>query len=164
MTTTQISLPAGFQLVANNDGSFTVVAPSTTRLAGGVIAGLHSALSTAGAQIPTALAAPIAASLTPTAITSAINVAGDIATGNYAGAAMTGIPLLLGVISAGYAVFTKTQEPTNAQIQTYIARLTRAQLIGLLNTDPGDTGAATNSPAAVGATEQPIVQPVAAAL
>ena len=165
MTTPQINLPAGFQLLANMDGSFTVQPPPATSAIGSAIAGLHDALSNGGAQIPTALAVPIAGAMAPTATESIINHGGDIASGNYAGAVMTGAPLLLGAISAAYAIFTKNQEPTNVQIQAYVSSLSNAQLIGLLGSNPGNAGAeATNNATAAGTTVQSVVQPVPTAV
>ena len=96
---------------------------------------LHAVLSAAGAQVPTALAVPAVAAFTPDAINSVMGVAADVAMGNYVGAATTGIPLLLGAITALYAVFTPNQPQgvTDVQIQTAVAAMSRDQLISLLS-------------------------------
>ena len=105
------------------------------------------ALSAAGAMVPTAFAAPVAALLAPDALTGAINVAAAVASGNYVGAVTTGLPLILSVITAIYAVFTPTSKgPTDAQIHTSVARMSHDQLVSLLTSTnyPNPVQAATS--------------------
>ena len=106
---------------------------------------LHEIMMAAGRQVPTAIAAPLTVASLPTAIDAAFNVAASIATGNYVGAAMTGAPLLISTVIAGYGVFAQPKEPTNAQITDNIHTLTREQLIELCRRDTSRTGGNTNA-------------------
>ena len=94
---------------------------------------LHTLLLAAGAQIPTALAVPAVAALSPTAFNSVLSMASDVAAGNYISAATTGIPLLIGAVTALYATFSKTKTgPTDEEIHASVSRMSHDDLIKLL--------------------------------
>ena len=100
------------------------------------MATLHATLLAAGSQVPTALAVPVAAALSPTAIDAAIVTAAHIAAGNYVAAATTGIPLVIGAVTALYSIFTKTQTgPTDAEIHAAVSRMSHDDLIRVLFPD-----------------------------
>jgi hypothetical protein len=96
---------------------------------------LHTILHEAGAQVPTAIAAPLTVAAIPSAIDTGFNVAASIMTGNYVGAASQGIPLIISAIVAGYGVFSQPKGPTNESITNYVNTLSRDDLIELLNHD-----------------------------
>jgi len=75
--------------------------------------------------------------------------------GDYVGCAMSAIPAVLGIAGSVAAIFTpeKHKGPTNEQIQTAVAALSREQLIGLLdqsvaNESPMSTITASVQPSA----------------
>jgi hypothetical protein len=135
------NIPEGYTAVQEVDGSVSLIkqqVPSTLDT-------VHAALVAAGAQIPTAIAAPLTAAALPSAIDAGFNVVTNLTTGNYIAAATQGIPLLVSGIVALYANFSQPKGKTDAQITTDINALSRDQLIELLRSNSTSQVQSANS-------------------
>ena len=130
-------LPKGFSYSFDSNGNVIISPPDEVK---NIVSRAHDAMTSAGSMIPTPLAVGATIGLSPTIYQAGAALAASIALQDPVGMIANGIPLAASLVSAGYAIFTKTQRPTNEQITTYISSLNRDELVRLLDHDAGNIG------------------------
>ena len=105
-------------------------------------------LSARSTESTTHLGAAVLAAASPSLTEQAITAVTMAASGNYIGAATNAVPVLIALGGAIAAIVTPTPKgPTDAQIQTAVAAMSRADLIKLLTAnDPVPTSTSATQP------------------
>ena len=125
-------LPEGFSYSFDSVGNVIITPPEKVK---NVVVQAHDAMTTAGSMIPTPLAVGATIGASPAIYQAGVALATAIVLHDPVGIVTNGIPLAAGLISAGYAIFSKTQRPTHEQITNRINSMSNDELISLLKRD-----------------------------